>query len=142
MPQATAIRIFGARRQKLHLTFLRRPIMNTNVQTFFRPAALLLCGAMIVCGGLSTTARAADDGVPKETVRFADLNISTPEGAKVLYGRIERAARRVCSSPLPDFLSPHQESICTDIAIDKAVKAVNSPALTALRFNVVHLASK
>jgi len=115
--------------------------MNTNVQIIFRPAALLLCGAMTVCG-LLATAHAADDGVPKETVRFADLNISTPEGAKVLYGRIERAARRVCSSPLPDFLSPHQESICADIAIDKAVKAVNSPALTALRFKVVHLASK
>jgi UrcA family protein len=115
--------------------------MNTNVQTFFRPAALLLCGAMIVCGGLLTTARAADDGVPKETVRFADLNISTPEGAKILYGRIERAAHRVCRNPLPDFVNLRQENICANVAIDKAVKAVNSPALSALRFKVVHLAS-
>jgi UrcA family protein len=110
--------------------------MSTKFQTTFRPTALFLCGAIAVCG-LLATARAAD----KETVRYADLNISTPAGAKVLYGRIERAAHRVCGTPYPDFLNFRQETICVDKAIDNAVKAVNSPALSALRSKVVHLAS-
>jgi UrcA family protein len=114
--------------------------MNTYIQTTFRPAALLLCGAMTV-GGLLGTAHAADDGVPKETVRYADLDISTPAGAKILYGRIEKAARRVCANPYPDILNFRQETLCVDKAIDNAVKTVNSPALSALRSTVVHLAS-
>jgi UrcA family protein len=118
--------------------------MNTKIQTqtTFRPAALLLCGAMTV-GGLQATARAADDGLPKETVSYADLDISKPAGAKALYRRIAAAARRVCSvNSYQDLAMMKQESICTDKAIDNAVKTVGSPALSALRpGSMTHLAS-
>ncbi len=117
--------------------------MNTNIQTTFRAAAFLLCGAMTVCG-LQATARAADDGLPKETVGFADLDISKPAGAKTLYGRIVSAARRVCknSNSYLDLQMRTQEQVCTDHAIDAAVKAVGSPQLSALRSaKVIHLAS-
>jgi UrcA family protein len=116
-------------------------IMNTNIQTNFRAAALLLCGAMSV-GGLQA-ARAAEDGLPKETVRFADLDISKPEGAKVLYQRIVAAAGRVCTSDgFQTLRTMKQDKICTDYAVDKAVKAVGSPQLSALRWaHMIHLAS-
>jgi UrcA family protein len=117
-------------------------IMNIYIQTNFRAAALLLCGAMSV-GGLQATARAAEDGLPKETVRFADLDISKPEGAKVLYQRIVAAAGRVCTSDgFQTLRTMKQDKICTDTAVDKAVKAVGSPALSALRWaHMIHLAS-
>jgi UrcA family protein len=116
--------------------------MYTTIQMTFRPAALLLCGAMTVCG-LQGTARAADDGLPKETVSYADLDISKPAGAKTLYGRIVTAAKHVCrDSSYGNLLGMKQERRCTDYAIDNAVKAVGSPALSALRpTTMTHLAS-
>jgi UrcA family protein len=127
-----------------YLEHLRRMIMNTNIQTqtTLRPAALLLCGAMTVCG-LQTTARAADDGLPKQTVSYADLDISKPAGAKALYRRIAAAARKVCTvNSYQGLTMVTQERICTDKAIDNAVKAVGSPALSALRpTTMTHLAS-
>jgi UrcA family protein len=116
-------------------------IMYTTIQMTFRPAALLLCGAMTVCG-LAATARAADDGVAKETVSFADLDISKPAGAKTLYGRIVSAANHVCRESSYRSLDVFKERECINQAIDNAVKAVNSPALSALRSaKVIHLAS-
>jgi UrcA family protein len=116
--------------------------MYTTIQMTFRPAALLLCGAMAVCG-LQATARAADDGLPKETVSYADLDISKPAGARTLYGRIVTAAKHVCrDSSYGNLLRMGQERRCTDNAIDNAVKAVGSPQLSALRSGkVIHLAS-
>jgi UrcA family protein len=118
--------------------------MNTKIQTqtTFRPAALLLCGAMTVCG-LQATARAADDGLPKERVSYADLDISKPAGAKTLYGRIVAAAKHVCrDTSSVAVLTMKQQRRCTEAAIDNAVNAVGSPALSALRSeNVIHLAS-
>ena len=116
--------------------------MNTNIQTTFRAAALLLCGAISV-GGLQATARAADDGVPKEKVSFADLDISTPAGAKTLYQRIVAAAGRVCTTDgFQTLRTVKQDRICTEHAIDNAVKGVGSPTLSALRSaKVIHLAS-
>jgi UrcA family protein len=119
-------------------------IMYTTIQMTFRPAALLLCGAMTVCG-LAATVRAADDGVPKELVKFADLDISKPAGAKALYGRIAAAANHVCrESGSRDAFNwdTFKERRCVDKAIENAVKAVNAPALSALRSaKVLHLAS-
>jgi UrcA family protein len=117
-------------------------IMDTTIQTTFRPAALLLCGAMTV-GGLQATARAADDGLPKETVSYADLDISKPAGAKTLYGRIVTAARHVCrDNSYGNLFGMKQERICEDKAIDNAVKAVGAPELSALRpTTTTHLAS-
>jgi UrcA family protein len=118
-------------------------IMYTTIQMTFRPAALLLCGAMTVCG-LAATARAADDGVLQEKVSFADLDISKPAGAKTLYRRIVIAADHVCQNASRDVFNrdPIKERQCVNQAIDNAVKAVNSPALSALRSaKVIHLAS-
>jgi UrcA family protein len=118
--------------------------MNTKIQTqtTIRPAALLLCAAMTV-GGLQATARAAiDDGVKKETVSYADLDLSKPAGAKTLYGRIASAAHRVCADSYRDLAMTRWVNTCTDKAIDEAVRKVNSPELSALRpTSVIHLAS-
>jgi UrcA family protein len=94
-------------------------------------------------GAMWTSAQAADESPPSKTVKFADLNIQTPEGAKVLYHRIRVAASQVCGDGDP--IMRDAVRVCTDTAIDNAVKKVNAPYLTALRFGNkpnVQLASK
>lgn len=66
---------------------------------------------------------------PQMTVKFADLDVSNPEGAATLYGRIQRAALLVCR-PLEElnFRSAAHEA-CMHDAIAGAVAKVNRPAL-------------
>lgn len=116
--------------------------MNTLIRTKIHTA--LYCGfaAAALCA-LTSSAQAED--VPSKTVKFQDLNITTPAGAKTLYGRIRAAARDVCdSSASGDPMLRLAVHACMEKAIDNAVRKVNAPALTALRFgsNVVRLASK
>jgi UrcA family protein len=117
--------------------------MNTTIQNTARAAAFFLCGA-IALSTLQASARASAGGLPSERVSYADLDISKPAGAKVLYGRIVAAARHVCAlDGSRDLGSMQGVNQCTDLAIDKAVKDVGSPALSALRPNsVIHFASK
>ena len=116
--------------------------MNTTIQNTVRAAAFFLCGAIAV-GTLQATARASDDALPTQRVTYADLDITKPAGAKVLYSRIVAAARHVCSdNGYKELATIQRANKCIDLAIDKAVKDVGSPALSALRPNtVVHFAS-
>ena len=117
--------------------------MNTTFKNTLRTASFFLCGALTL-GTLQATARATDQDLPSERVSYADLDISKPAGAKTLYHRIVSAANRVCSANTYVYL-PTQKGVreCTDTAIDKAVKDVGSPALSALRpASTMHFASK
>lgn len=116
--------------------------MNTTIQNTARAAAFLLCGAIALCT-VQMTAQAADEALPSKRVSYADLDISKPAGAKVLYGRIVRAAKQVCQlSGFQSFGAAQMVNRCIDHAIDNAVKDVGSPALSALRPNtLIHVAS-
>jgi UrcA family protein len=115
--------------------------MNTTIQKTVRAATLFLCGAITLCA-VQATAR-ADDGLRTQRVSYADLNISKPAGAKVLYSRIVKAAYRVCEDTGFKNLAGYQrQSACVNRAIADAVKQVDSPALSALRTpGVLRLAS-
>ena len=116
--------------------------MNTTIQNTARAAALFLCGAIALCA-LQATAQAADDGLPSKRVSYADLDISSPAGAKVLYSRIVAAAKDVCAqSGVKDLGAMQRVNGCVDHAINHAVKEVDSPALSALRpSSMIHFAS-
>ena len=116
--------------------------MNTAFQTTLRAASFFLCGALTL-GTLQAAARVADDNPPTQKVSYADLAISKPAGAKVLYSRIVAAANRVCALDGYRSMGAMQHvRICADRAIDNAVKDVDSPALSALRpSSVYHFAS-
>ena len=117
--------------------------MNTTLQNTARAAALFLCGAIALCT-LQVSAQAADDGLPSRRVSYADLDISTPAGAKILYGRITRAAKEVChySTSYESLGAGQSMHRCVDYAIANAVTDVGSPALSALRpTTVIHFAS-
>lgn len=106
--------------------------MNTTTRTSLHAAIYCLCGATSLCA-LQATAVAADDTLPTRKVSYADLDISKPAGAKVLYRRIEAAARQVCVSDASrDLRAAEQQRACIDRAIEGAVKGVNSIALSDL----------
>ncbi len=107
--------------------------MNTSIQNTARAAVFALCGAITLCT-LHMTASAADQGLRSEKVTYADLDISKPAGAQVLYKRIMAAAHRVCEiNQFKTLALAHRTSTCADHAIDNAVRDVGSPALSALR---------
>ena len=63
-------------------------------------ATRLIAGAILttLISSLSAIASAADGmGVPQKTVKYADLNVSSVQGAARLYNRIQFAAEEVCS---------------------------------------------
>ncbi len=117
--------------------------MNTTIRTKIYTAISCVVGAAALCTALSTAVEAED--APHKTVRFSDLDITKSEGAKVLYGRIRAAAQDVCEvSTGSDPILRLAVKGCIEKAVDKAVKDVNAPMLTSLRFGTtdVRLASK
>jgi UrcA family protein len=117
--------------------------MNTTLRTNLYTAIFCIIGTAAVTT-LTTPAGADGLNPPSKTVKFDDLNIATAAGAKALYRRIQTAAVEVCPTQMSYTLRMEQaRRACVDHAIDNAVKSVNSPALTELRFgNPVRLASK
>ena len=106
--------------------------MNTTIRTKFYTVIYCVLGTTALCA-LSTSVQAED--VPHKTVKFADLNITTQAGAKVLYQRIRAAAQEVCALSVgKDPILRSAAHGCIETAIDKAVKGVDSPVLTSLRF--------
>jgi len=86
-------------------------------------------GTLIVA--VSTAAYAAE--TRQVHVKYADLNVSSPAGAAVLYQRIRVAASQVCGTPDQRDLSRlEQAKTCTDNAIADAVTAVGNDVLTDL----------
>jgi UrcA family protein len=81
---------------------------------------------------LATVCTAAEKDPPQTTVKYADLNVSNPEGAAALYARIQRAARQVC--PVLDVrnLTSEAHAACVHKAIADAVAKVDQPALFAV----------
>src|SRR5262245_3548933 len=95
---------------------------------------------------VSTAAIAAPAGkgdIRKITISYAELDLSKPAGARVLYQRIERAALEVCNN----FAEPFSEmrakkSSCFEDAVANAVTDVNREQLYAIhRDHVTRIAS-
>src|SRR5258708_5755211 len=117
--------------------------MNTSIRTKIYTAISCVMGTAALGTALSTSVQAED--VASKTVRFSDLDITKSDGAKALYSRIRAAAQDVCGlSTGTDPIQRMATKGCIDKAVDKAVKEVNAPLLTQLRFGTtdVRLASK
>jgi UrcA family protein len=78
-----------------------------------------------------SNARSTSNALQTYTVRFADLNVSTFEGAKSLYTRLRDAAKVVCASlETAPLWQSHQYQVCMNKAIADAVASVNRPLLS------------
>jgi UrcA family protein len=100
------------------------------------PLRTLVAGAILSVLAFSVaTVSHADDytAPPQVVVKFADLDVSTSQGAAALYGRIHSAAVNVCSRMYSDALAyKWHESACLQKVIGNAVIKVNRPALSAV----------
>ena len=89
--------------------------------------------AAAIFGALASslsTVSAADRSSASITVKYADLDLASPSGARVLYGRIQAAARSACAYFW--FETDAAEARCVQNTIASAVTRVNRPALTAV----------
>jgi UrcA family protein len=84
---------------------------------------------VVFASSLSVVA-AADPSSASRTVKFADLNVSSPSGAHALYMRILAAAQVVCSHYW--FATDADKAGCVRDAIADAVTRINQPALSAV----------
>jgi UrcA family protein len=106
--------------------------MKTSIRfpLFTRSAGL----ALLIGGALPSAAvfAAPPSDVPSVTVRFADLNLKSPEGVSVLYKRIHSAASQVCSGGEDrdlEALSIHRA--CAAKAQAQAIAQLHIQALSA-----------
>lgn len=104
--------------------------MNTtiNTQNTVR-VALAVLGLVVLTAG----AHAAEPTIEVNTraVRFADLNLNTDAGAKVLLRRIRMAAEQVCGDPHTRQMEIAQAvHACMNDAIAGGVRQVNNLQLT------------
>ena len=67
------------------------------------------------------------DEIPTMTVKYGDLDLSRPEGAKALYGRLNHAAQSVCSSLAGERNLVAKHDACISKAVRDAVAHVDSP---------------
>jgi UrcA family protein len=115
---------------------------TSTVKNLARTALVVL---LVGCGtALADSARPTTLNPAPITVRYGDLNLANPEGARVLYRRISVAARNACGPNFaqwyPGVRAAWKE--CYKATVDQAVKQVNAPALTALHGSVLNVASR
>ena len=101
--------------------------MNSNVKTENRTTLVCAAAMWLACALVACNAR-ADEQLPSETVKFADLDLGTQAGVEALYGRIHLAARRVCDAPAGEQAAMWA---CMTQAESEAIGKVNVPLLTA-----------
>jgi UrcA family protein len=106
-------------------------IMTTIAKSTQLRRAFAVAAAFTALSAAATSQAAmpGDDTV-SVTVRYDDLNLSSPAGVNALYSRISAAARQVCpdshSRDLGAVLAAHR---CQVDAVAKAVSEINSPQL-------------
>lgn len=86
---------------------------------------------------------ARDGGAEVSSVRIAyrDLDLASPEGAKVMLARIHRAASMVCNGGLDegwDIARRNQVRACVRHASDEAVSSLAAPMVTAMSHGDSH----
>ena len=70
--------------------------------------------------------------IPKETVKFQDLNINSSAGAAALYQRLHAAAQHVCFTEWDRGpVKTQQAEVCANEAESRAVSRLNVAELTA-----------
>ena len=104
---------------------------TTTVSSLRRHVVSAIIGTLALASAVSSFADDSRD-VRKVTVKFADLNVSSPQGAAVLYTRIRQAARAVCADEFVSYPFNPGVAACVHKAIADAVTKVNQPALYAV----------
>jgi len=94
----------------------------------------LALSASLVALAIAPAASASAQETFAVTVKYSDLNIASPEGAKTLYQRITKGAEQGCGEQ-PEFRDLAAHGVwrsCVKDAVDHAVQRLNAPMVTAL----------
>ena len=97
------------------------------------PSVRLGLIASAILGMLAASFSAVSAAAPSSasiTVRYADLNIASPAGARTLYERIRTASQSACNYFW--FKSDEQETRCVRNTIANAVTQIDQPALSTI----------
>ncbi|RYG34259.1 MAG: UrcA family protein [Burkholderiales bacterium] len=109
---------------------------DTGLLTNVFSAAIAIGAVVLAVGSMSGVAQAQTAAKPATAVSYADLDLSTHDGARVLLKRINSAAKEACGpAPVMSPLTPAAATLhdrCVEQAADKAVADVNAPLLVAL----------
>jgi UrcA family protein len=84
---------------------------------------------------LAINAQAGKDpyAAPQKAVHYDDLDLSVAADADRLYGRLQRAAKRVCGRPdVRNLRNASKQRICYRESLAAAVATVNHNSVTAL----------
>jgi UrcA family protein len=100
------------------------------LSTFTGLRGLIAAGIFAALASSFSAVSAADPSSASITVKYADLNVASPSGARVLYERIQTAAQSACNYFW--FKTDADEARCVQNTIAKAVTKVDQPALTAV----------
>jgi UrcA family protein len=106
-----------------------------SITKVFRTNAMGMAWVILASGPSTWVANAAqaDEAMPHKVVSFKDLNLSSTEGAAVLYERIKSASNEVCGKrDRFDLWRSRTLQICINDAMSRAVAQVNRPMLTSL----------
>jgi len=100
------------------------------------PGPALLAGALLCAAGASAAPLSGEAVQTRtETVKYAPSQVSTTQGASVLYAELKAAAQRVCTDPDPAGMRYESEAAfeaCVGEALTTAVRKVGIPMLTVL----------
>ena len=112
--------------------------MNTITST---PLRTLVAGAILsaLAFSFATVSRADDDTAPPQViVKFADLDVSTSQGAAALYGRIHGAAVDVCSRMyvVEQAYRWHKNACLQKVIGDAVIKGQSPGVVRCLRVQV------
>jgi UrcA family protein len=105
--------------------------VERNAMNRLLASALAFCFAIPIAGA----AVAHTDTATQVQVRYGDLDLSSASGAAVMLQRIDDAATEACGAPwgsLREYRLSVQRSACHRESMERAVAAVESPALSAL----------
>lgn len=106
-------------------------IASANLQRLLGATIL----GVLAIGGSAMCLASDKSDLPQTVVKFADLNLSSPDSAAELYSRIAAAADEVCKSfdrDSRDLLDLIEREDCVHSAVRMAVAKVNQPALSAI----------
>lgn len=99
-----------------------------------KPHALIGIATLAAVATVNLAAATPEADEPRSAVvRYTDLDLSRPEDARRLYGRIKRAGRAVCDNhPSSDLKRLKEYEDCLKRAVAEAVEKVQSEQVSAI----------
>jgi UrcA family protein len=106
--------------------------MKNLIKTQSKIVPSIVAATLFAIGGTALASEPATTSTSHQTVtypvRYSDLDVSTPQGAKTLYLRIRYAAETLCESTAT--WGKKEGEACVQKAVNDAVARVNAPKLT------------